>query len=101
MNRSDEIVLIATQPQVDAVGNQRDAETGRVTVYGDVKSVSRDENETAGSHGYSEVQKIVLYPWEYSGEKYVEIAGKKKAVYRTYQADADTLELYAASRKGL
>lgn len=101
MNRSDEIVLIATQPHSDAIGNQLDEETGRVVVYGDVKSASREENETAGTHGYTEAQKIVLYPWEYGGEKYVEIDGKKKAVYRTYQADADTLELYAASRKGL
>ena len=101
MNRSDEFTLIATAPQADAVGNQRDKETGRVTVYGDVLSVSREENDSAGSNGYSEVQKLVLYPWDYSGEKYVMVGDKKKAVYRTYQVDADTLELYVASRKGL
>ena len=101
MNRSDAITLVATKVETDAIGNQTDTETGRVTVYGDVYSVSREENDAAGSHGYSEVQKLVVYPWDYTGEKYVIVGGKKKVVYRTYQAAPDTLELYAASRKGV
>lgn len=68
---SDEIILIATDSSdTDALGRQTETETGRVTVYGDIKSVSREESFTAGSHGYSNVQKFVLRPWDYSGEKY-------------------------------
>lgn len=100
MNRSDALVLVSTNIVTDPLGNQHNVESARVTVFCDIKSVSREENETAGSHGFSEAQKLVLYPWDYSGEELVIIDGKKKVVYRTYQVDADTLELYAASRKG-
>lgn len=58
---SDEIILIATESSdTDALGRQTETETGRVTVYGDIKSVSREESFNAGSHGYSNVQKFVL-----------------------------------------
>ena len=98
---SDEIILIATDSSdTDALGRQTETETGRVTVYG-VKSVSREESFTAGSHGYSNVQKFVLRPWDYSGEKYAMVDGKRKLIYRTYQADPDTLELYAATKRGV
>lgn len=95
---SDEIILITTDDSgTDEIGRQTETETGRVTVYGDIKSVSREESFTAGSHGYSNVQKFVLHPWDYSGEKYAMVDGKRKLIYRTYQADPDTLELYAAT----
>lgn len=99
---SDEIILITTDDSgTDEIGRQTETETGRVTVYGDIKSVSREESFNAGSHGYSNVQKFVLRPWDYSGEKYVMVDGKRKLIYRTYQADPDTLELYAATKKGI
>ena len=85
---SDEIILITTDDSgTDEIGRQTETEMGRVTVYGDIKSVSREESFTAGSHGYSNVQKFVLHPWDYSGEKYAMVDGKRKLIYRTYQAD--------------
>lgn len=99
---SDEIILITTDDSgTDEIGRQTETETGRVTVYGDIKSVSREESFTAGSHGYSNVQKFVLHPWDYSGEKYAIVDGKRKLIYRTYQTDPDTLELYAATKRGI
>lgn len=99
---SDEIILIDTDTSgTDAIGLQAETETGRATVYGDIKSVSREESFTAGSRGYSEVEKIVLRPWDYSGQKYALLHGVKKQVYRTYQSSPDALELYAATRKGI
>lgn len=47
------------------------------------------------------VQKFVLHPWDYSGEKYAMVDGKRKLIYRTYQTDPDTLELYAATKRGI
>ena len=53
---SDEIILITTDDSgTDEIGRQTETEMGRVTVYGDIKSVSREESFTAGSHGYSNV----------------------------------------------
>ena len=43
----------------------------------------------------------MLRPWDYSGQKYALLHGVKKQVYRTYQSSPDTLELYAATRKGI
>ena len=41
---SDEIILIDTDTSgTDAIGLQAETETGRATVYGDIKSVSREE----------------------------------------------------------
>ena len=75
---SDEIILIDTDASgTDAIGLQAETETGRATVYGDIKSVSREESFTAGSRGYSEVEKIVLRPWDYSGQKYALLHGVK------------------------
>ena len=99
---SDEIILITTDASgTDEIGRQTETETGRVTVYGDIKSVSREESFTAGSHGYSNVQKFVLHPWDYSGEKYAMVDGKRKLIYRTYQTAPDSLELYAATKRGI
>lgn len=42
---SDEIILIDTDTSgTDAIGLQVETETGRTTVYGDIKSVSREES---------------------------------------------------------
>ena len=41
---SDEIILITTDDSgTDEIGRQTETEMGRVTVYGDIKSVSREE----------------------------------------------------------
>ena len=47
---SDEIILITTDDSgTDEIGRQTETEMGRVTVYGDIKSVSREESFTAGT----------------------------------------------------
>lgn len=101
MNRSDEITLIACAVEKDSIGNQTYKETARVTVFGDIKSVSREENNSAGSSGYSAVVKIVLYPWDYAGQPFAVVNGEQKFIYRTYQSGPDTLEVYAGRRKGV
>ena len=60
---SDEIILITTDDSgTDEIGRQTETEMGRVTVYGDIKSVSREESFTAGSHGVQQCTEIRAAP---------------------------------------
>ena len=55
---SDEIILIDTDTSgTDAIGLQAETETGRATVYGDIKSVRREESFTAGSRGTARLKR--------------------------------------------
>lgn len=70
-------------------------------IIGDVQSVSQNEFFQAGRNGLQPQLKVVIYDFEWHGEKIVKVQGERYSVYRTYKInDTDRLELYLESKGG-
>ena len=98
MDRSNIIKLIATTKTQNEFGVWVTAETER-EVFCDVSSVTRAEFFDGGRNGLNPEYVFTMFFGDYEGETILEYSGKRYAIYRTYQANTDTIELYA-ERKG-
>lgn len=103
MDRSTPIYLISETYIVDDFG-QHIAETERRKVYASVDSVTRAEWSAAGEMGIKPEYKLTMFEPDYNGEKIVqmEVRGTLQtfAVYRTFRAKDETLELYVEWKVG-
>ena len=99
MDRSTPIYLIAEAYTEDAYGVLKPTQTRRL-VYANVTSVSSDEWFEGGRNGLNPELRVRMFAPDYEGEEIVEIGGKQFAIYRTYQARTDIIELYVEKRKG-
>ena len=100
MDRSDVITLIKETITIDSSGVERSTQT-RLTVFAQVESITRSEFYDAGRSGLNPEFKFTIFAGDYCGETLVEYAGKKYAVYRTYLARNDNLELYVQREGGV
>ena len=97
----DLIVLIGETFTQNTIGEQIATET-RTEVWAHLNSVSRSEWFAAGKNGLQPAIVAVTPIVNYSGEKLVDYAGKRYAIYRTYfRDDSDEIELYLEERAGL
>lgn len=95
----DVIKLLNVTTRKDAYGIDRKAYTSR-EVFCNVKSVSRAEFHAAGRNGLNPDFEITMFAADYEGETVVEYEGNTFAVYRTYRADGDYIELYVERQGG-
>lgn len=63
--------------------------------------VSRSEFYKAGTADILPAYEFRVNPIEYHGETEIEFENKRLTVYRTYEPDADTVELYCQLAAGL
>lgn len=98
MDRSTVIKLIGVTREQDEYGVWRSTPTYR-EVFAQVDSVTRAEFFEAGRNGLNPEFRFTMFAGDYEGETMVEYAGKTYAIYRTFFARNDTLELYV-ERKG-
>ena len=98
MDRSNVITLIGTTREQDSFGIWREQYTER-NVFCDVQSVSQTEFFEGGSNGLNPAYQFTMFFGDYNGESLVKYNGDTYAVYRTYHARTDDLELYV-ERKG-
>lgn len=98
MDRSNVITLVPTEKSQDVYGVWRETGTGR-DVFCQVDSISRAEFFDAGRSGLNPEYRFTLFFGDYNGEQTIIYNGKAYAVYRTYHARTDVIELYA-ERKG-
>lgn len=98
MDRSSIIKLIGYEKHQDENGVWRTTSTAR-EVYAQVDSVTRAEFYDAGRNGLNPEYRFSMFAFDYLGEDTVEYNGQQYAVYRTYIARDDTVELYV-ERKG-
>ena len=98
MDRSNVITLVSTTQTQDAFGVWRETKQGR-DVFCQVDSVTRAEFFEAGRSGLNPEFRFTLFDGDYNGESLVIFNGKPYAVYRTYHARTDEIELYV-ERKG-
>ena len=99
MNKYDTIQLITEVPESRGVHDDY-APVGR-NVYCEIKSVGRREAYEAMSHGYyPEIVFELSQAFEYRGEKRVIYQQTEYTIVRTYETQADTIELVAEKAVG-
>lgn len=99
MDRSTPIYLISKTYTEDNYGVLQPSTQKRL-VYANVTSVSQSEWFEGGRNGLNPEYRMIMFGPDYEGEEIVEYNNQQYAVYRTYQARTDTLELYVERRKG-
>lgn len=99
MDRSAVIYLISETFEADNVGVLVPTETKR-KVYANVTSVTAEEWFNGGRNGLNPDLRFRMFKYDYQGEEVIEYLGKRYAVYRTYEARNDVLELYVERKKG-
>ena len=75
------------------------SETVKREVFAQVDSVTRSEFFEGGRNGLNPEWRFTLFAPDYEGEETVIFDGLSYAVYRTYHARTDLIELYV-ERKG-
>lgn len=98
MDRSNVITLIGETETRNKYGVWESIKTSR-DVFCQKESVTRAEFFDGGRNGLNPEFKFVVFFADYQGERELSYDGKSYAVYRTYQAKTDVLELYV-ERKG-
>lgn len=98
MDRSTPIRLLSISKTQNAFGVWEESCTPR-DVYAQVDSVTRAEFFDGGRNGLNPELRFTLFFGDYQGERIVEYNGETYAVYRTFHARKDSIELYT-ERKG-
>lgn len=98
MDRSEIITLLKPFKYQDAIGVWHE-NTEEKDAFCQVESVTRAEFFEAGRNGLNPDFKMTIFFGDYDGETMLRYKGATYAVYRTYHAKTDVLELYV-ERKG-
>ena len=99
MDRSAVLTLISETNTQDAYGVWRESTSSR-TVYCQVGSISRAEFYEAGRNGLNPELRLTMFGPDYEGERICELDGIQYAIYRTYRAKNDQIELYVIRKGG-
>ena len=99
MDRSTPIFLIGTTYTPDEYGVLQPARTKRLA-YANVSSVSMSEWFEGGRNGLNPELRMRVFAPEYHGEEVIQYKGNYYAIYRTYMARDDVMELYVERKKG-
>ena len=99
MDRSTPIDLISESYAEDSYGVLQPTRTKR-RVYANVRSVNASEWFEGARNGLNPEYRFTMFAPDYKGEKVVEYNGDQYAIYRTYQARTDIIELYTQLKMG-
>ena len=100
MDKSSVIYLIAEAKTQDQNGVWRSSVTKR-RVFCNVQSVSRTEFFEGGRNGLNPEYIFTMFFGDYNRERMLEYEGETYAVYRTYRARTDEIELYVERQGGV
>lgn len=70
-------------------------------IFCDVKSVKRAEWAAAAQNGRKAQFCVSVWADEYAGEPVAILDGVRYSIYRTYQTDSETIELYLEQKAGI
>lgn len=100
MDKTDLITLEQEIYTKDALGQLIPGEPEKSTVYCRKDSVSRTEWLSAAQLGKKAAWRVTVWADEYHGEETSVLDGVRYGIYRTYQANADEVELYLEQKVG-
>lgn len=95
----DVLELLTVTTEKDARGVQKKTVTPRA-VFCKRRSISRSEFFDAGRNGLNPEFVFDVFAGDYAGETLCRYGGMSYAIYRTYLADSDYIELYAQREGG-
>lgn len=99
MTKIGKITLITETQAQDSIGQLITSES-TVDVIGEVKSVSQSEYMQGRQDGLSPSFVFLVSIFAYSGQTIVSYNGSRYSIYRTYEADENTIELYCEREVG-
>ncbi len=99
MTRLNKITLITQQITTDEIGQQVKTES-TYDVIAEVRSCTQSEYMNARQNGLTPVYNFRVSVFGYSGQKVLQFDGKRYSIYRTYEADDNTIELYTEYETG-
>lgn len=94
------IKLISQTLTTDELGYPIASETSYET-FAKRRSITQTEFFSAGKNGITPDFSFEVNDAEYHGQKLLEYEGKRYGIYRTYQPNNDTVELYAGYKSGV
>lgn len=94
------IKLISQTLTTDELGYPIASETSYET-FAKRRSITQTEFFSAGKNGITPDFSFEVNDAEYQGQKLLEYEGKRYGIYRTYQPNNDTVELYAGYKSGV
>ena len=98
MDRSSVIYLVSETYEKNQYGVLIPTVTKR-KVFANVTSVTATEWFEGGRNGLNPELRMRVFAPEYHGEEVVQFNGKYYAIYRTYMARDDVMELYVQRKK--
>lgn len=93
------INLVSATYTKNSYGVQKPAETKR-EVFAEVRSITRSEFYQAGRNGLNPQYVFIVFAEDYEGETICEYDGNRYAIYRTFRAGGDYMELYVERQGG-
>lgn len=100
MTKVREIKLIKVVETLDSLNQPTKTETSK-TIVAEVRSVSRTEYFQGRQGGLVPDLSFLVSVFDYEGEPVAEYNGTRYAVYRTYEADDNYIELYCQVEGGV
>lgn len=100
MTKVREIKLIKVVETLDSLNQPTKTETSK-TIVAEVRSVSRTEYFQGRQGGLVPDLSFLVSVFDYEGEPVAEYNGTRYAVYRTYEADDNYVELYCQVEGGV
>lgn len=100
MDKLVNITLIKQESQQSEIGEPVIVEVLK-TVRGSLASVTRDEWFSAYKADFNAKHRVKIYDFEYNNETVAELNGTRYAIYRTYYAGGDHIELYLGEKGGI
>ena len=96
----NEVTLLGADGyEKDALG-QKVPKEKRTTVFCSRMPISRQEFYMAGQNDIEVSEILVVHPYEYNNENYVEFDGRKLKVLKTYHKSLEELQLTCIERLG-
>lgn len=96
-----EVYLISQSETLDANNQPIATETKSAALFVELRSVSRNEFFESRQGGLFPQFSFIISAFDYHNEKIVEYNGERFAVYRTYEPDDDTIEIYCQIESGV
>ena len=100
MDRSHVCYLVTRTHDRDLNGVMQPTDSERL-VFCSVDSVTSSEWFDGGRSGLKPVYRFTLFEGDYNGEEIVKYNGSRYAVYRTYKAKDNNIELYVQKEGGV
>lgn len=99
MDRSTAFSLVRRIQSQDDIGQWVEELEFR-ECFGQVGSVSAQEFFAGGQNGHKPELRIVMFAYDYCGEREARVGSEIFTIYRTYRGRNDMIELYLEARVG-